>query len=134
MSTRYRCPHCRAILNPGTKIIMKIKYGRKTGLALLSPKVGNYTIILPEDLPIKEGARVHVNCPVCNDDLTSPVDRRFAEVLRDRPDGGFDYIHFHREIGKQATFVVANGEVRAYGNDAPSYLHVNFFGAGREMD
>ena len=82
MSMRYRCPKCKAILNPGTKIIMRIHRGRKAALILLSPQVGNYNVIIPEDFPLKKGERTNLQCPVCRADLTSPANAQFGEILR----------------------------------------------------
>lgn len=131
---KYRCPHCKAVLNPGTKVILRITRNRKSGLILLSPKVGNYAVILPEDIPLNEGEKPRLECPVCKGDLTSPANRNFNEVLRDRPDGGFDRVEFHKAYGEHATFVISESGVRAYGEDASDYGHVNFFGAGTAED
>ncbi|MCU0723373.1 MAG: hypothetical protein MUC63_07140 [Planctomycetes bacterium] len=134
MPARYRCPHCKAILNPGTKIVLRLTLGTKAGLVLLSPKVGDYTVILPEDLPMKEGDTATFQCPVCGTGLTSEVDDRFGEVLRERPDGRDEFVHFHRKFGEHATFVVSEKGVQAFGDDASRYDQVNFFGAGRDQE
>jgi hypothetical protein len=88
-------------------------------------------VILPEKFPLKEGEKAVFRCPVCSAEITSPANSNFNEVLRDRAEGGWDRIEFHRTFGKHATFVVSKGEVRAYGDDAESFDNVNFFGAGR---
>ena len=131
MPMRYRCPHCKAILNPGTKLILRISLGGKVGLVLFSPKVGNYQVILPEDFSIKKGEKADFHCPVCEADLTSPADPLFGEVLRDNPQVGLDRVNFHKVYGEHATFVITKDEVRAYGDDAPEYQDLNFFGSGR---
>ncbi|MHC5036453.1 MAG: hypothetical protein ACYTHM_03995 [Planctomycetota bacterium] len=131
MPLRYRCPHCKAILNPGTKVIFRVARGKRAALILLSPQVGNYNVILPEDFVLKEGEKTTFFCPVCREELTSPLNPLFNQVLRDRPEGGYDRVEFHRVFGKHATFVVTEDEVRAFGEDAPRYRNVNFFGAGR---
>jgi len=131
MSLIYRCPHCKAILNPDTKVILRVSRNRKVALILLSPQVGNYTVILPENFPLKEGEKATFHCPVCMEELTSPVNAQFNQLLRDRNDGGVDRVEFHRVYGKHATFVVSKGEIRAFGEDADVYRHVNFFGAGQ---
>lgn len=134
MTGKYRCPHCQAVLNPGTKIVLRISRGKKAGLALFSPRVGNYSVILPPDFPIQEGQRANFHCPVCSEDLTSPANSKFGELGRDRAEGGQDRIAFHRTFGKQATFVVTEDGVRAFGQDADNYRPGNFFGAGQEED
>jgi hypothetical protein len=121
------------MLNPGTKIILRITRGDLCGLALLSPKVGDYTVTVPEELHLKTGDEVVFHCPVCAGDLTSQADARFGEVLRDRASGGSEYVYFHRKYGEHATFVVSRERVRAFGDDAAKYNSVNFFGVGRNQ-
>lgn len=130
MPNSYYCPHCLASLNPGNKIILRISRGRKAGLILLSPQVGNYTKILPEGFELAEGERLTVTCPVCGDDLTSRFNRRLGEVLLRRGDEEFVRVNFSKTYGEEATFVVTDDEVRAYGPDAEAYQSVNFFGEG----
>jgi hypothetical protein len=109
---------------------MRISRGKKSALILLSPKVGNYSVVLGGDFTLVEGNRANFSCPVCQADLQSPVNSQFGEVLRERPEGGYDRVEFHRTYGKRATFVVAQDEVRAFGEDAESFRATNFFGAG----
>ncbi len=132
MSNKFFCPACMAHLNPGTKIVMRISKGRKKGLILLSPQVGNYTSILPEGFGISRGEKVHFECPVCGADLTSGVDRRLSEVLLKRGEGDFLRVNFSNTYGEEATFVITDDEVRAYGSHAGQYSEFNFFGAGSE--
>jgi predicted RNA-binding Zn-ribbon protein involved in translation (DUF1610 family) len=134
MAKRYYCPHCRSNLNPGTKIIMRIRRGRQKGLILLSPQVGNYTSILPEEFVLRRGESVHVSCPVCGADLISPVNRKLGEVLLRQGETDFLPVYFSRTYGEQATFVVSEEKVRSYGEHADQYQHVNFFGEGRGKD
>ena len=130
MPAIYRCPHCKAILNPGSKVVLRISLGSKAGLVLLSPKVGDYSVILPEGFTLRDGDTAVFQCPVCGTELTSAADDRFGEVLRDRPEGGEEFIHFHRKYGEHATFVVSERGVKAFGDAADRYTQVNFFGAG----
>jgi hypothetical protein len=132
MPTRFRCPHCKATLNPGTKIVLRISRGKKSAVVLLSPKLGDYTVILPDDFIIRRGDKATFSCPACAADLTSASNSNFAEVLRQRADGEVDRVQFHRNFGEQATFVISKGEIKAFGADAADYSGVNFFGAGRE--
>ncbi|MFH1811453.1 MAG: hypothetical protein ABIJ09_22115 [Pseudomonadota bacterium] len=130
MSNSYRCPHCKASLNPGNKVVLRIGHGRKRGLVLLSPQVGNYKTIVGDDLVLSEGDRVQLACPVCGEDLTSPVSRNLCHVLRLDEEGEPQRVYFSKNFGEQATFVVHHDEVRMYGADVELYDSVNFFGEG----
>lgn len=128
MSIKFRCPHCRAILNPSNKIVLRVSRGQTTGLVLLSPTVGDYKVIVPEELHLKNGEAVSCFCPVCGVDLTSQADARFAEILRARPKGGEERVCFHKKHGEHATFIVSKAGVKGFGGDAEKYETVNFFG------
>jgi hypothetical protein len=130
MRNSYHCPHCLASLNPGNKLILRIAHGSRAGLILLSPQVGNYTKILPDGFELADGEGLTVSCPVCAEDLTSPANARFGEVLLRRGDEEFVRVYFSKTYGEEATFVVTNDEVHAYGPHAEQYQSVNFFGEG----
>ena len=130
MPNNYHCPHCLASLNPGSRLILRISLGSRAGLILLSPEVGNYKKTLPDGFELAEGERLTVSCPVCAGDLTSAANQRFGEVLLRRGDEEFVRVNFSKTYGEEATFVVTDDEVRAYGPDAEQYQSVNFFGEG----
>lgn len=132
MARRYLCPHCRATLNPGTKIVLRLRHGRKHGLVLLSPQVGNYKTIIAEEILPTTGQVVHLYCPVCGVDLRSASSHKLAELLLDKETGDLERIAFSRTYGEHATFVVRDNVIRVFGDDAVYYDSVNFFGEGRE--
>lgn len=134
MSNTFFCPQCRASLNPGTKVIVRIQHGEKQGLALLSPQVGNYTTILPENFDLTTGQQAFFSCPVCGSDFTSAHDDQLSEVLMAKGKDDFMRVNFSRTYGQKATFVVTESQVHSFGTDAELYLDVNFFGAGRQLD
>jgi hypothetical protein len=131
MNPRFHCPHCQAMLNPGTKIVLRITIRDRRSLALLSPALGDYEVTLPPDVSMAPGEAAEFACPVCGADLRSPASPDFAEILRQREDGAFERVGFHRTYGEQVTFVVSGEQVSVYGPDAPGYRDLNFFGAGR---
>lgn len=134
MADKYYCPHCRADLNPGTKIILRVVHGDRSGLLLFSPQVGNYACVLPERFQLEPGETVAFSCPVCHASLASPSDERLGEILLSREGEELARVNFSRVFGEQATFVIAGGRVESYGDDASSFGSVNFFGAGRADD
>lgn len=128
---RYYCPHCKALLNPGTKVIFVIGHGGKRGLLLLSPEFGDYAVVLAESIPIEEGRLYYFQCPVCHLDLTSSVNQNLVEIVCREPTGTQALVDFSRVAGEHATFVRGPGGVRAFGEHATRYESVNFFGEGK---
>jgi hypothetical protein len=131
MTLRYYCPKCDSILNPGTKVIFVIEQGRDRGLLLLSPELGDYARVLAESFTVRSGALYRFQCPVCHDDLTSPVNRNLVEILCRDVDGSQSRVNFSRIAGERATFVRGESGVRSYGEHADRYETVNFFGVGK---
>lgn len=130
MQRKYFCPHCRGLLNPGTKVIFVIEHGGDRGLLLLSPEVGDYAVVLAESFPIEPGTRNDFSCPICHHDLKSPANDNLVEILCRLPDGGEAKIDFSRVAGEHATFVCGPRGVRSFGEHASLYEGVNFFGEG----
>jgi len=124
----YACPHCRATLNPHTKLILAARRGKRRGLILLSPQPGNYKSIIHESFPLAQGDMVEFACPACAAVLTSPASSRLAEVLLVMPGQRARRVEFSRVYGEHATFILDGEKVVPYGDDAGSYERVNFFG------
>jgi hypothetical protein len=131
MANDYYCPHCRASLNPGAHVVMRIGHQRQRGLVLLSPQVGNYRRVLPEGFTLQTGELANFGCPVCGDDLTSPVNRKLGEVLLKRGTHDYARVNFSKVFGEKATFVVESNGVHPFGVHAARYDDLNFFGEGR---
>jgi len=132
MRRTYSCPRCQATLNPNVKVILTAVRGSGRGLVLLSPQPGNYSAIVPEDLPIQPGDLVEFRCPVCNALLTSEENENLA-MLRFRFSTGLQgVVLFSRRYGEHATYFVSDDEVRSYGEDLGQGPGMNFFGAGQD--
>lgn len=131
MKSVYGCPHCQTVLNPSVKILLVVKHGKKKGMILLSPQPGNFKFICDKSVEemIKPGAMATFFCPVCGADLTSPANKKFAELVLLDPNGNTRKLEFSRVYGTHATFVVDGNEVTAYGDDADDFNGTNFFGA-----
>jgi len=130
MVNKFSCPHCKADLNPGTKIILRVSSQGRHGLILFSPKVGNYTSVMPTGFALASGELADFSCPACHADILSPANERFGELLLSRDDGDLMRVNFSRVFGEQATFLIFGEEVESFGPDADAYGGVNFFGAG----
>jgi hypothetical protein len=132
MRPSYYCPHCRGLLNPGTKVIFVIEHGDNRGLLLLSPELGDYAVVLAESFPIVPGSRNHFECPICHRDLESSANENLVEILCRQADGTDAHVSFSRIAGERATFVRGPDGVTSYGEHAQLYEPVNFFGEGDE--
>jgi len=130
MRRAYFCPHCRGLLNPGTKVVFVIEHGRDRGLMLLSPELGDYATVLAESFPIEPGTRNDFFCPICHHDLTSPASDNLVEILCRLPDDSEARVAFSRVAGEHATFVCGPRGVASFGEHARLYESANFFGEG----
>ncbi len=131
MGRQYLCPECRAVLNPQGKVVFVIEQQSCRGLALLSPKLGDYAVTVGDGVPVVAGSAYRFRCPVCHADLTSPLDPNLARVLSRTPSGTVAEVAFSRIAGEHATFLRGVRGVRRFGEHARRYEHLNFFGAGQ---
>ena len=127
MNYSYTCRYCNCDLNPGTKIVMVATTAKQRGLILLSPKPGNYQIIMSKDLDIQEGDLLELYCPICGASFTSPLNPNLAEIRYNRDDEE-GKVEFSRRLGEHATYFVGDGSIHFYGENAGTYGATNFFG------
>ncbi len=128
MKRVYRCPHCRAVLNPSVKIILRGQVRGHAGLLLISPQPGTYEVVIPEGFPMRKGDTIKLFCPACSADLTSRYDRNLAEISVTT---GMQTatVAFSRIYGQHATYFITHEQVKSYGEHA-SPAKVNFWGEG----
>jgi hypothetical protein len=135
MKRNYHCPHCRRTLNPGTKVVLLIDNDGDRELILLSPDLGDYTVVYPLSFEPRLGLRYTFFCPVCQTDLTSAANENLVGLDAETDDGRRERVGFSRVYGERATFVgSAPGHVTLYGDHATRYEVPNFFGAMRSND
>ncbi len=129
MKNQYLCPHCRSELNIKDYIILSTKTERGLrGVMLISPVLGNYTIIHDDKFDYIEGEQVDFFCPVCHKDLTIPeIHNELARVLMiDENNVEFDIV-FSAIAGKKCTFKIKGKSIiESYGKDAEDYI--NYWG------
>lgn len=129
MRNSYVCPSCRSHLKVTDKIIFSVITSRgKAGLLLLSPELGDYSVIYHNSLTIEEGEHVDFFCPVCHENLgIKNVNPDFAEVIL-IDEGGKEYKLVFSEIaGKRCTYKIADNDIlESYGEDADEFT--NFWG------
>jgi predicted RNA-binding Zn-ribbon protein involved in translation (DUF1610 family) len=136
MKRVYACTHCKAILNPSAKIVLKARLGEQKGLFLFSPRPGNYDLFIPSNFPLKEGDEVEFSCPVCGKDLTSKRGASWAEIEFQSSADIRGTVLFSKTYGVHATCFITEENLRWYGEDANPAI--NFYGEGgwrdREME
>ena len=128
MGRSYFCPHCRRMLNPGTKVIFLVENGNDRELMLLSAKLGEYSVVHSRSLTFEEGKIYTFRCPMCRSELTSSLDENLVDILTQSEDEPMFRVSFSRVFGEQATFLRASDGIDRYGQDAERYESVNFFG------
>ena len=135
MSRNFQCPHCHKVLNPGTKVVLVIENHGERELILLSPDLGDYSVVYPLSFEPEMGRPYTFRCPVCQSELTSAVNDSLVELEAETDDGRSERIGFSRIYGERATFVGSGPDrVTLYGDHATRYEAPNFFGAVRNDD
>ncbi len=129
MRRTYHCPHCRGLLNPNVKIILRAEFEGTRGLMLFSPQPGNYEAIIPPSFKLRKKATVRFSCPICAKDLTSARGRTWAEIRYATDAGNDGWVVFSRVYGHQATYFITDEEVRPYGKHSAEEA-LNYWGEG----
>ena len=106
MARSYFCPHCRKLLNPGTKVIFLVDAEQDCELMLLSAKLGDYSAVYARSMVFEEGRIYTFRCPLCRADLTSSLDEKLVDILTLTDDDALVRVSFSRVFGEQATFVM----------------------------
>ncbi len=124
MENHYLCPHCRGHLKVGEYIIFRIKNAQRVkGLLLLHPEIGNYTSIKHPETELREGDRIDFFCPLCHQNLDTPVNENLVHVLMIDQGGNEHQIYFSRIAGEKSTYQVSDEGVRATGEHSHRYTH-----------
>lgn len=122
------CPACRGHLRPSNKIILSAKNHKgKVGLILLSPELGEYSVVHHKSFEMVEGEHIDIFCPVCHADLGSlHEDKNLAKVnMIDEENVEYDIL-FSEVVGRKCTYKIHGDMVEAFGADAN--IHTNFWG------
>lgn len=135
MNRRFSCPNCRKILNPGTKVVLLIDRNGENELILLSPDLGDYTVVYPLSFEPEQGRKYALRCPACHGDLTSTANDNLVELEAETDDGRKEKVGFSRIWGEHATFVGTDADhVTRYGDHVSRYDAPNFFGVARSAE
>ena len=137
MGRNYHCPHCGKVLNPGTKVVLLIDNNKnERELILLSPDLGDYTVVYPLSFEPELGRSYTFRCPVCQTNLTSLSNDNLVELDAETDDGRSERVGFSRVYGERATFVGSGlDHVTLYGDHATRFDDApNLFGKVRDDD
>jgi hypothetical protein len=131
MKTRFLCPSCRSDLKIKNSVILsaQTEKGLK-GLILLSPELGNYSILHVHSFTYADGEPIDLFCPICHANLGIPeVNKDLAEVIMiDEKKVEYNII-FSKITGKKCTIKLKeNTIVESFGEDAGEFS--NFWGVG----
>ena len=129
MKIHYLCPHCRSYLRVWNNIIFTVKSteGKRQGLLLLNPELGNYTYVSHPSLKFIEGEKVEFYCPVCFSNLTAKqINENLVKIIMvDEQLHEYD-IYFSTIVGQHTTFKIAQDNIiERHGEHTSSY--VNYF-------
>jgi hypothetical protein len=106
----------------GDKIMISAKAkNNSSGLILLSPEIGNYSVQFPDSLKCKKGDLLNLFCPVCHEDLASPKHVNLAMViLTNEADEEFE-IFFSQVVGEHSTIKMMGDHADLFGEHADRY-------------
>ena len=131
MKSRFLCPECRSDLKIKNSVIFSVKTEKGIiGLVLLSPELGNYSILHAPSITYTEGEHISFYCPVCHASLGIPkVNKDLAGVIMiDEKKVEYNII-FSEVAGKQCTIKLKeNAIIESFGADADEFS--NFWGVG----
>jgi hypothetical protein len=118
------CPHCKGHLRVSNSIIFLTKTTKgKSGLVLISPELGDYSVKMhPTYNNFEEGEVVNFICPICYENLDAEeYDKNLAKVLMQEEDGKESTIVFSKIVGEKCTYQVTDKEIKPYGKNSHGY-------------
>jgi hypothetical protein len=131
MKNRFLCPTCRSDLKIKNSVIFSAQTEKGIkGLVLLSPELGNYSILHVPAFKYAEGEHIDFFCPVCHANLgIHNLSKDMAGVIMiDEKKVEYNII-FSEKAGKRCTIKMQkNTIIESYGEDADEFS--NFWGAG----
>jgi len=122
--TNFICPHCKGHLRVSNSIIFLTKTTKgKSGLLLISPELGDYSVKMhPTYNNFEEGEVVNFICPICYENLDAEeYDKNLAKVIMQEEDGKESTIVFSKIVGKKCTYQVSDSDIKSYGKHSGEY-------------
>ena len=120
--SNFLCPKCKGHLNAGGYVIFSTKNKRKqSGLVLLSPKVGSYSVKYHESYGFEKGEAIDFACPICSKSLHAKENSENVSIIMVDENGTEYKVLFSRIFGNQSTYVLSNDDVEVFGDDAVEF-------------
>lgn len=118
----FLCPKCKGHLNAGGYLIFNTKNQKnQKGLILLDPGVGSYDYKHHENYNFQKGENIEFTCPICQYDLKSKKNPKFASVIMiDHQNMEYEVL-FSRIAGEKSTYVFAKDNIEAFGEHAEDF-------------
>jgi hypothetical protein len=118
------CPHCEGHLRVSNSIIFLTKTTKgKSGLLLISPELGDYSVKMhPSYTNFEEGEVVNFICPICYENLDAEeYDKNLAKIVMQEEDGKKSTIVFSKIVGEKCTYQINDGGIKKYGQNSHEY-------------
>ena len=124
MNADFICPTCHGHLLVSDKIILTAisRNEKKSGMILLSPKLGDYANIIHPSFTSKEGEELDFYCPICHANLSShELDRNLVMIIMVDENSDRFEIYFSGVSGEKCTYKVSGDKIEQYGESADKY-------------
>jgi uncharacterized protein YlaI len=122
MENNYMCPKCKGYLKIDKHVIFSVTTSKnEKGLLLLSPTLGDYTMLCHSSLGLKEGEKLSFYCPICHARLASKKHTNLALVLMVDPTNNVYEVMFSEIAGERCTFQVMSDSFRVFGEHSQLY-------------
>ena len=122
MENNYMCPKCKGYLNAGQHVVFSVTTAQnKRGILLLSPTLGDYSVICHPSLTLSEGEKISFFCPICHARLASKKHTNLAKVLMVDQKNEVYEVLFSEIAGEKCTFQVLQGNFKVFGEHSQLY-------------
>ncbi len=122
MEKNYMCPKCKGFLNVDKHVIFSVTTQRnQRGIMLLSPELGDYSVVCHPSISAAKGEKIKFFCPICHTRLASKKYTNLAQIHMVDEKGDVYEVMFSEIAGEQCTFQIMQGEFRVFGEHSQLY-------------
>jgi|SRR6056297_261578 len=123
MKNDFICPHCQGYLNVGEYIILSAETSHNdSGLVLMNPELGNYTVTQNKNFKIHEGEKYDFYCPICHEKLAADIHDNLSHIIM-KDEKGNDYqILFSKIAGEKSTYKIIGESIEIFGDHHSNYI------------
>ncbi len=125
---RLNCPYCQAQLNLGGYLVLSGTCSNANkGVFLLSEKLGDYTVLVSDNLTINKGDKVHYQCPACYHSLEYKENKNLARIIQTDEAGVEHTIIFSTLFGEESTYQINEVRTVSFGENAVRYMDPDWY-------